>query len=188
MQFKSNNNFNDYRKIALLLTLLLFIQGCVNLASDPRTSGTIIEDQAIELKIFNLIGADKALKNKIRINVTSYDNNVLLTGEALTKKTRARVVEHVRRVIKVQEIYNEITVMPLSSLKIRNNDAWITTKVKTKLFNDKGLGTFHTKAVTDKGVVYLMGLITHKEADVVTDTVRRIPGVRRVVRVFEYQD
>ncbi len=180
--------FKDIIKLSILITTLLLIQGCVNLASDPRTSGTIIEDQAIELKISNLIQADKTLKNKIRVNVTSYDNNVLLTGEALTKTARARVVEHAKKVIKVQEIYNEITVMPLSSLKIRNNDAWITTKIKTKLFNDKGLGTFHTKAVTDKGIVYLMGLVTRKEADIVTNTVRRIPGVRRVVRVFEYQD
>ncbi len=180
--------FKDILKFSILIAVLLFTQGCVNLASDPRTSGTIVEDQAIELKISNLIQADKILKNRVRINVTSYDNNVLLVGEALTEETRARVVEHASKVIKVDQVYNEIAVMPLSSFKVRNNDAWITTKIKTKLFNDKGLGTFHTKAVTDRGIVYLMGLVTHKEADTVTDIVRRIPGVRRVVRVFEYQD
>ncbi len=180
--------FKDIIKFAVLITTLLFIQGCVNLASDPRTSGTIVEDQAIELKISNRIQADKTLKNRVRINITSYDNNVLLTGEALTEELRKRVIEHASKVIKVEEIYNEIAVMPLSSFKVRNNDAWITTKIKTKLFNDKGLGTFHTKAVTDRGIVYLMGLVTRKEADIVTDIVRRIKGVRRVVRVFEYQD
>ncbi len=180
--------FKDILKFSILITTLSFIQGCVNFASDPRTSGTIIEDQSIELKISNLIQADKTLKNKIRINVTSYDNNVLLTGEALTKTIRAQVINHVGKVTKVEEIYNEIVIMPLTPLKVRNNDAWITAKIKTKLFNDKGLGTFHTKAVTNRGVVYLMGLVTRQEADTVTDTVRRIPGVKRVVRIFEYQN
>ncbi len=172
----------------MVTVTLLLSQGCINLASDPRTSGTIIEDQAIELKIKNLINNDPTLKGKVRINITSYDNNVLLAGEASSEELRSKIVEYASKVAKVDQIYNEIAIMPPISLKARNNDALITAKVKTKLLNDKGLGVFHTKAVTDKGVVYLMGLVTRQEADAVTDIVRRIPGVKRVVRVFEYQD
>ena len=158
---------------------------------DRRTAGTIIEDQAIELKAARAIRRDKELASQSHINVTSYNMVVLLSGETPTEALRQRAVEIVRRIPKVRRVYNELAVAGPSSLTSRSNDALITAKVKLALFHIKGLEGFdptRVKVVTERGNVYLMGLLTHREAESVAEAARRVSGVQRVIKLFEYID
>jgi osmotically-inducible protein OsmY len=182
---------------SLLLPLLALLQGCVAAAAtgavtgtaiayDRRTTGTIIEDQAIELKAYRALKSDAEVDEKTHINVTSYNKAVLLTGEAPTEELRARTVDLVRNIPEVTQVFNEITIAAPSSLMSRSSDSVITTKVKTKLFGEKGIDATKVKVVTEKGVVYLMGLLTPEEGDIATEASRQVGGVQKVVKLFQY--
>ena len=194
------------RTLSILMAtgvLVAALQGCTpvvvggtavataEVVHDRRTAGTVIEDQAIELKAYRAIRKDKELASQSHISVTSYNMNVLLTGETPTEELRQRAAEIVRRIPRVRRVYNELAVAGPSSLTSRSNDALITAKVKLALFNIKGLEGFdptRVKVVTERGNVYLMGLLTHREADAVAEAARRVSGVQRVIKLFEYID
>jgi osmotically-inducible protein OsmY len=152
-------------------------------AVDRRTSGTQIEDETIELK-----GATRlreAMGDRAHINITSYNRQVLLTGEVPSEQARHQAEQIVSRVENVKGIVNELAVLPPSTLGQRSSDALITGKVKASLIDDKNLYVGAFKVVTERGVVYLMGRVTQREADAATQIARTISGVQRVVRIFE---
>ncbi len=184
----------------LAITLVGGLTGCaplvvggtaagIGVAHDRRTTGTIVEDQAIELKAYDILDKDQELSELGHINVTSYNNAVLLSGEAPSPELRTRAEQLVGQVEKVKHVHNELDVAAPSSLASRSSDAWITTKVKSSLLQVDGLRNFdptRVKVVTERGVVYLMGLLYAQEADAVVSTVRRVGGVQKVVKLFEY--
>ena len=155
------------------------------IAHDTRTTGTVVEDEAIELKVANKIFKDKELFNQTHINVTSYNNNVLVTGETPTEEMRQRVITLTTKTPKVRHVYNEVSVEPPRPMLSRSNDAWITTKIKSNLLRIKDFDSTRVKVVTEKGVVYLMGFLNEQEGTAVAEHVRRISGVRKVVKLFE---
>jgi osmotically-inducible protein OsmY len=155
---------------------------------DRRTTGTLIDDQFIELKAIDAIGNDQELHEQAHLNVTSFNNIVLLTGETPNEALRQRTAELVRNLPKVRKVHNEIVVAAPSSLLSRSGDTWITGKVKTELLNVQKMDATRVKVVTENGVVYLMGLVTTEEAETATDVTRQVDGVQRVVKVFEYID
>lgn len=157
-----------------------------DVAHDRRSTGTQIDDEIIELKIEDLIRRDSELWNQCHIDITSFDNVVLLTGEAPTEALRKRVVEYARKVPKVRVVHDEITIAAPSSMLSRTGDAWITSKVKAVLFTQEKFDATRVKVITENGVVYLMGLVTQAEASKATDVARHVDGVQRVVKVFEY--
>ncbi len=157
-----------------------------SVANDRRTAGTVLEDQSIELKASNAIQSDETLSKAVHVSVTSFNDIVLLTGQAPTQTLRERIVDHVRGIEKIRRIHNEITIEEPTSFKTRSNDTWITTKAKSTLLGAKGLEATHIKVVTENGVVYLMGLVTRQEGDTAAKTVQQVTGVQRVVKVFEY--
>ena len=159
-----------------------------SVANDRRTAGTVLEDQSIELKAANAIQADSALSKSVHVSVTSFNNIVLVTGQAPTRELRDRVLQHIHDIEKIRRIHNEISIDEPTTFKIRSNDTWITTKTKSTLLGAKGLGATHVKVITEGGVVYLMGLVTHKDGDTAAKTVQQVTGVQRVVKVFEYLD
>ena len=186
-------------RVYLLLTIIAALGGCAaavvtggaagaSMAIDNRTTGTIIEDQAIELKITEALMKDKEINNKAHWNTTSYNTKVLLTGEAPTAAIRSRMVELARNVPKVTAVHDELSIAAPSSMMSRSSDTVITGKVKTKLLADKKTNGLSIKVVTDKGVVYLMGLVSRNQADLATDLVRQTGGVQKVVKLFEYTD
>jgi osmotically-inducible protein OsmY len=188
-----------YCQTCVLLFCIVVLQGCAavavtgvaagaTVAADTRTTGTIVEDQAIEIKAGQLISADEELDDKTHINTTSYNTVVLLTGEAPTEAMRQRVVELVRNIPRVTHVHNEITIAAPSSLMSRSSDTVITSKVKTLLLADKNVSGLNTKVVTEKGVVYLMGLSTRSQADQATEIARTTGGVQKVVKLFQYTD
>lgn len=186
----------------ILLTLLISIillSGCTAVAvggattgvavvHDRRTTGTVIDDQGIEFKSLYALYSDIGIRNNTHINVTSYNGVMLLTGEAPNEELRSRVVAKLSRIQKVTKVHNNISLAAPSSLLSRSSDSLITSKAKVALFNIssiKGFDPTRIKAVTENGVVYLMGIVTERESQAVIDQVRRIGGVQRVVKLFE---
>ncbi len=193
-------NIIDHRIVTpLLLLLFATLQGCAavavtgiattaSVASDKRTTGTYIEDEAIETKSRLALMSNKALNKRVHINFTSYNTSVLVSGEAPTDEDRSAVIDIVKNIDKVSHVHDEIALAAPSSFISRSGDTVITTKVKSKLLAEKNLSGINIKVVTENGVVYLMGLITRYDADRATEITRQTGGVQKVVRLFEYTD
>lgn len=113
---------------------------------------------------------------------------VLVTGEAPTEELRTRLIEIVRNIDKVKHVHNEVTIAAPSALVARSSDTLVTGKVKSKILASRKLKGLNVKVVTDKGVVYLMGIISRAEAEAMTDITRQTGGVQKVVKLFEYTD
>jgi osmotically-inducible protein OsmY len=152
-------------------------------ATDRRTSGIQLEDEGIELRAINRIR--EAMAERAHVNVTSYNRQVLLTGEVPTEQDKQRLQEVVSRVENVSSIVNELGVMANTSLGSRSSDALITGRVKAAMVDAKDLYANAFKVTTERGVVYMLGRVTQREATRATDIARSTPGVLRVVRVFE---
>lgn len=161
--------------------------GAVMVADDKRTTGTMVDDQTIELKVAGAFDDSKKLSDA-HINVTSFNGIVLLSGEVPTPAQRVQAEQLALKVQKVRRVHNELTLGPNSSLGSRSKDTWITTKVKSKLFGDKKVSANQIKVVTEAGTVYLMGLVPHQEADAAVAVVRETDDVKRIVKLFEYTD
>ena len=159
-----------------------------SVAHDRRTTGTFIEDQAIELKAIKSFFSDKEIHDSSHINVTSYNTVVLITGETPSENIRQRIVNIVKTTPKVTHVYDELTIAAPSSWTSRSSDSLITSKVKTKLLTLKNFDGTRVKVVTEKGVVYLMGLLTRAESDVATRETQQTGGVQKVVKLFQYVD
>lgn len=192
-------------RIVLMLTfsiLLPGLSGCAGLViggaatgasvvHDRRTAGTVVEDQSIELKAKTGLFKDEELRQQTHLNVTSYNNIVLLSGEAPNAVLKQRAGKIVASVEKVRHVHNEVQIAAPSSMMSRSSDSVITAKVKTSMLGIKGLEDFdptRVKVVTENSVVFLMGLVTRKEAGAVTEAARQVSGVQRVVKLFEYLD
>ncbi len=190
---------NNYFHIYLILITVLILQACAvavvtggaaggSMAHDRRTTGTFIEDQAIELKANRAFYNDKEINEKSHWNVTSYNTIVLITGEVPDEELRQRMIDIVQEIPKVSLVHNEMTIAAPSSLVSRSSDTLITSKVKTKLLTDKNVDGTRVKVVTEKGVVYLMGLVSETEAERATEITRLTGGVQKVVKLFQYTD
>jgi osmotically-inducible protein OsmY len=166
----------------------LVIGGAVataQIATDRRTTGAQLDDEFIEDKAIAQI-SDR-LKSDIHVNVTSYNGIALLTGEVPTEAAKNEVAQVVRSMPKVRIVQNELVVGPTTSLSARTNDTYITSKVKSRFVevHDK-FQINHVKVVTERSVVYLMGIVRRDEGDAAAEIARTTSGVERVVKVFEY--
>ncbi|MBK5105353.1 MAG: BON domain-containing protein, partial [Burkholderiales bacterium] len=124
---------------------------------------------------------------KVHINVNSYNRNALLTGEAPDVATKTDIERIVREIPNVRGVVNEIQIAGVSSYSARGNDSYLTSKVKTRFIDsNSGISANDVKVVTESGVVYLLGLVTRKEAEAAVEIARTTGGVQKVVRVFEY--
>jgi osmotically-inducible protein OsmY len=161
------------------------VAASAQIATDRRTTGAQLDDEFIEDKAIAQI-ADR-LKSDIHVNVTSYNGIALLTGEVATEASKSEVAQIVRSMPKVRIVQNELVVAPTSSLSARTNDTFITSKVKSRFVeaHDK-FQINHIKVVTERGVVYLMGIVRRDEGNAAADIARTTSGVQRVVKVFEY--
>lgn len=157
--------------------------GSALVATDRRTSGTQLEDQGIELRASSRIR--EQLGDRVHINVNSYNRIVLLTGETRNDEDRAAVERIARGVENVSNVLNEVGVGMLSSLSSRANDVTIAAKVKASLLDAKDLITNAFYVVVERGNVYVMGRVTEREANRVTDIARGVKGVQKVVRAME---
>lgn len=152
-------------------------------ATDRRTSGSQLEDQGIELRAGSRIREN--LGERVHVNVTSYNRQVLLTGEVPTAQDKALVEKIVSGVDNVRSIVNELDVMGNSTLTQRSSDTLVTGRVKAALVDAKDLFAGAFKVTTERGTTYIMGRVTQREANRATEVVRGVNGVQRVVRVLE---
>ena len=190
----------QYHLLIILLAHLFVLQGCApiaitgattavtTLASDRRTTGTFIEDEAIEIKSRLALSNQKDLNKRVHINFISYNTSVLVSGEAPTEADRQAVIDLVNNVEKVTRVHDEIAIAAPSSLISRSADSVVTAKIKAKIIAEKNLSSLHIKVVNENGVTFLMGLVSTQEGDVATEIARRTGGVQKVVKLFEYRE
>lgn len=158
--------------------------GGAALIADRRQPDVVATDQRIEWTMGQEI--EKRLGDKVHINVTSYNRQVLLTGEVTTPEGKAVIDDIASRVHDVRKVYNEVQIGFPSSLEQRSRDTYTTSQVKTRMVNAQKFNPLHVKVVTEAGTVYLLGLVTTQEAEEATELARTTSGVKRVVRLFEY--
>lgn len=185
------------KKLVIALALAAVIptlQGCfpivaagmttgVLAAVDRRSVGTQTEDETIEWKAAGRIR--EKLGDRAHINVTSFNRKVLLSGEAFTQEAKDEANQAVLAVPNVQSTYNEVVVAPTSSFSNRSNDAFITSKIKSRSVDNGKFSPVHVKVVTEAGTAFLLGIVTQTEADAAVDVARTTSGVRKVVNLME---
>jgi osmotically-inducible protein OsmY len=159
--------------------------GAALVATDRRTTGAQVEDEGIELKITNQFNAQYG--DRVHVNVTSYNGVVLLTGEVPDQGVWASLGNLAKNTEKVRIVQNELVVAPLTDLSQRTNDTYITSKVKTRFIEANRFPPNAVKVVTERGVVYLLGIVTRPEGDSAGETAATTVGVVKVVKVFEYR-
>jgi osmotically-inducible protein OsmY len=190
-----NRSFLRAAAVAAALTAIQLLSACAPIivggaviggtlmATDRRTSGTQVEDQTIELKAMNRVR--EAIGDRGHVAAVSYNRVVLLTGEAASDADKTAVEQAVQRVDNVKSIINDLEVMGAASFTSRSNDTIITSKVKATFVDAKDVFANAYKVHTERGVVYLMGRVTEREAERATQLARSVDGVQKVVRVFE---
>lgn len=192
-------------KMNLLISIILFflstllLSSCVPLVAtgigvgagtgalmseDRRSAGIFIEDEAIELKASRRI--TQQLGSNVHINVTSFNRNILLTGETPNDAMKNEAEKLALSIDNVRKVFNEITIAENSALSSRTNDSIITSKVKGRFISERKFRANYVKVVTENSVVYLLGLVTREEGEDASQIASTTAGVTRVVKVFEY--
>jgi osmotically-inducible protein OsmY len=189
---------NLIRLVTVMIVVSPFLQACIPLivgagvgagvmmAEDRRTNSTILEDQTIEVKAKNRF--EEKYKDTIHASVTSFNRYVLITGQAPTEEIRQDLTTIVLEVEGVRNVQNEAIVAGNASFTSRSSDTLTTSSVKGRLAQNKEVGANNVKVLTENSTVFLMGLVTRKEAEAAAQTAATTSGVQRVVKVFEYTD
>lgn len=189
------------KKILTIFTLTLTLQGCFFVAGaaagaaaiavvyDHRKLESILEDQQIAVKIDEKFRRSPILRNdNTHINVTCFNQVVLLTGETTSPDLRQEAENLAQSVPNIRKIYNEINIKGPTSTLTRTSDSWITAKIKSQMLATEDLKSGTIKVVTENGTVYLMGIVKHNQADMAVDIAREVSGVQKVIKIFQYTD
>ena len=153
-------------------------------ATDRRSTGAQLDDEFIEDK--TVVSVLERYGRSVHVNVTSYNGIVLLSGEVPNESTKEGIADIVRGWSKTRTLHNDLVVGPLTDLSARSNDTFITSKVKARFVEANRFQINHVKVVTERSVVYLMGIVRRDEGDAAADIARTTRGVQRVVKVFDY--
>ena len=191
--------FCPLKKLAMLLGATIFLQGCVaavigggavaaKVATDPRTTGTQIDDETLEFKVENAVEKDAQIKAEGRVNAVSYNGRVLLIGQVPNSDVKDTATALAKGVEGVNEVYNELTVSPKISFAQISKDSWLTTQVKSKMFVDGRVKATDVKVISENGEVFLLGNVTQSQANAAADIASKISGVKKVIKVFKYLD
>jgi osmotically-inducible protein OsmY len=160
-------------------------------AHDRRSFGTVVDDKRLQLAAYDSFNRDKELALKNDVSIVVYDGTILLVGEVRTEELKQRAEQRVSGFEGTRRIVNELAVQTPQGFWSRRADNALTARVKTGLLDLVSLQDFDPTRVnvtTAHRVVYLLGLVSHEEADAVTEIARNVGGVERVVKVFEYSD
>ncbi|MYB33650.1 MAG: BON domain-containing protein [Gammaproteobacteria bacterium] len=189
----------DVRQLFFILCLLFclpVLSGCIpavvggavggaELVTERRTIQRVISDNSLEIKIRGVNKQDEMLANT-NISVTAFNGWVLLSGEVATKEQKKKAEETAKSYEETRRVVNELEVSGLAGLASGTNDAIITGKVKSTMWVDSDVPATNVKVVTERGVVFLMGLVTKEEGEHAVQVAKNISGVRKIVKVFEY--
>jgi len=183
-------------RLAALAVSLSLLAGCVPvmvagaagsaamIATDRRSAGAQLDDETIELKLATQ--ANSEFGNRIHLNATSYNGFVLLTGEVPDQEVLTSVGNLAKNIEKVRGVHNELVIGLLSDFSSRSNDTYITSKVKTRMIEANKFPPNVVKVVTERQVVYLMGIVSKAEGDAAAEIAATTSGVVRVVKFFQY--
>lgn len=187
-----------YKSVKLFLISLLIgslLTGCVaavvagaavaGLVYDRRSVNTITSDARLFHIIHARIASDPRFRNS-RILVTSFNRVVLLVGQTSSGLLKQMAGQMARSIPEVERVYNELTVAHPIPYSERNHDTWITSQVRTAMLTRTDLESGSIRIVTERGIVYLMGIATLKQSNLAVDVARRIDGVNKVVKIFQY--
>ncbi|WP_301719439.1 division/outer membrane stress-associated lipid-binding lipoprotein [Pseudidiomarina terrestris] len=180
---------------ALALIAMVGLSGCaaalvgataigISSATDSRTVGTQVDDQAIEIKVIAKLKSEERLSDT-RIQVVSFNRAVLLLGQVPHSGLAELAAGLARDVEGVQRVHNELRTGPVISFKTISNDSWLTSKIKAKFVTDETVEANKIKVVTENGEVFLMGLVSREMARAAIDIARNTNGVERVIDAFE---
>lgn len=184
----------------MALTLCLGLSGCSSVITasrenpieddrGTRTLGSKIDDSLIETKVaVNVAKANPDLDKNSHIVVSSFNGIVLLAGQTPRADLKSTAEQAASSVQRVKKVHNELQILPPSSLLARNNDTWLTTKIKTQMIADESIPGSRIKIITENGIVYMLGLVTKQEAAQATSLVQGVSGVQKIVKLFEYID
>lgn len=196
----SNRRFRAVA-IALLLGASVAIAACAGTgasgdaeaeaALDSRSFMERLSDQRVRSRIQAEILSDDELRHESNIRVTVFEGVALLTGEVPSREVGRRIARLAREESGARHVHNELVIAPMSSVFARSRDRFISARASTRLSSLNGpedLDRDRVYMITNRGRIYLMGRVTREEAEAITEEVRRIAGVREVVRAFEYVD
>ncbi len=186
-----------FLKLSAVFLILLTLQGCTavavvavttgaSMATDRRSIGNQIDDQSIEVEAYNEITKNESLSDNTNLQVISLNGSVLVVGQAPTEHLRDQAIKIINSINGVVRIHNQIRIGNLTSITTKTNDVWLTSKVKSALFASDEVSGRTIKVITENAEVFLMGLVTQKEANTAVDITRNISGVNSVYKAFEY--
>ena len=182
----------------LLIAFSLLSSGCSSVLTatrdhpieddrGTRTTGSALDDSLIETKVaVNVNKADPSLDKDSHIVVVSFNGIVLLAGQTPNATLKGKAEQAARGTQRVKQVHNELQVMSPSSLLARNNDTWLTTKIKAQMLTDSTIPGSRIKVVTENGIVYMLGLLTRQEANLASNLVQGVDEVQKIVKLFEY--
>jgi osmotically-inducible protein OsmY len=188
---------NKPLKLTAFLLILSLLQGCTavavvalttgaSMATDRRSIGNQIDDQSIELQAYNEIKKNKSLNENTNLHIISVNGSVLIIGQTPNSYLRDQAIKIVNNTDGVVRVHNQIRIGNVTSITTQTNDVWLTSKVKSALFSSDKIDGSTIKVITENAEVFLMGLVTKKEAETAIDITRNIGGVSRVFKAFEY--
>lgn len=187
------------RSLSVIIATSIIMSGClallatgvvittVDILHDRRTVGEYIDDNAIEVTARNIIVSNSELRRAAHINPVSWNGILLITGEIDEESLKPALIQKLTNIQGVRQVVDETTITNKTALLSRTSDAWITSKVKSQLILKTGLKANRVKVITTRKTVYLMGIVTRDEGDRATEIAQNVRGVKRVVKVFEYQ-
>ena len=184
-------------KVLVVLLCITTLQSCTvatvvaitagaSMATDRRSIGNQIDDQSIEVEAYNEITKNKAIYNNTNLHVVSVNGSVLIVGQAPTQHLKAQAIKILNNINNVVRIHDQIRIGNKTSVTTQTNDVWLTSKVKTALFSSDGVNGKNIKVVTENGEVFLMGIVSKKEADIAVKVTRNISGDNRDDKAFDY--
>ena len=180
-----------------IIAIYTIISGCssiigsinkepIETSSNERTFGQWMDDQTTEtIAAVNINKADLGFKNS-RIKAISFNGVLLLIGQVSERKLIKLASDTAKDITQLKQVHNELTVGPNASLLTQSHDSWLTARIKTSIISSTDLVADKIKVITEQGTVYLMGLVTTNEAKIAVDIGRKIPGVKKIIKVFEY--
>jgi osmotically-inducible protein OsmY len=186
------------KKVITTIAILLSLQGCIFVVGaaagaaavaavyDHRKIEQITSDQRTNNNVIIGLNQIPNLRDNAHINVTTFNQVVLLTGETTTPELRSQAEATAHAIPNVTQVYNQIAIKGATSSLSRTSDSWITTKIKTRMLATKGLESSSIKVVTEDGVVYLLGIVSKQQAETTVNIARQVSGVQRVIRIFQY--
>ena len=189
----------QYKSLFLISLTAVMISGCttllvagvaittIDILHDRRTVGEYIDDGAIEVSAQNIVLTNSTFRKASHIKPISWNGILLLTGEVTDATIKQEIVAKLSNIQAVRQVVDELEITDRSKFLTRTNDSWITSQVKSRLVLKTGLKANRVKVTTTRGNVYLMGIVSREEADKATAVAQVVRGVKRVVKVFEYQ-